>query len=397
MAGTEFLTGKRERMSWVAETSFATGGTMTDGEVVGTDVIITPDFSKGWQEVLSSGDDSLEVADQVVNLLKLPYGMAFSPVNWLWLKYLMAVTDSTDGAVKTHSFAVRNTVESYKLEWAKRHTTSHVITTVGNFVKTATMSFSKATAEGSEGFLNVALACVGQNNSQDSSVTTITAGNITDTPFQYHMAKVTIDDVETVEVNNGEMTIDLGINEDDSRYCNSTLDVKIGEPIPGTFRVNGRFNINIQDKTQYDQWNSGADIGTTITSGTASAGGATTLTDSGEGWTIDAYAGKNVEITAGTGKGQIRNVISNTAEILTVNTAWTTNPDATSVYKVVKVCTLLFDRDGTGNDQILFTYSKFRVRGGVPPTRLEGVTNVDFVWSAKGFAQLVSRDSIAAY
>ncbi|NOR84698.1 hypothetical protein GQ473_01130 [archaeon] len=384
-------------MSWISETSFATGGTMADGEVVGTDVIVTPDFSKGWQEILSAGDDSLEVADQVVNLSKLPYGMAFSPVNWVWMKYLMAVTDSTDGAVKTHTFAVRNTILSYKMEWAKRHTTNHVLTLAGNFVKSATLSFSKATSEGSEGLLNVALECVAKTSTRGSSVTTLTAGNIVSTPFQYHMAKITIDDVETVEVNNGEMTIGLGISEDDSRYCNSTLDVNIGEPIPGVFRVSGRFNVNIKDKTQYDQWDSGSDIGTTLTTGTASAGGATTLTDSGEGWSVDAYAGKNVEITSGTGAGQVRNVISNTSEILTVNTAWTTNPDATSVYKVVKVCTLLFDRDGTGNDQVLFTFSKFRMHGAVAPTRLDGVTNVDIVWTAKGFAQLVARDAITAY
>ena len=116
-----------------------------------------------------------------------------------------------------------------------------------------------------------------------------------------------------------------------------------------------------------------------------------------EGWSVDAYAGKNVEITSGTGAGQVRNVLSNTAEILTVDRAWTTNPDATSVYKVIKVNTLLFDRDGTGNDQILFTFSKFRIHRAVAPTRLDGVTNVDLLWSAKGLARCISRDAVAAY
>jgi hypothetical protein len=68
--------------------------------------------------------------------------------------------------------------------------------------------------------------------------------------------------------------------------------------------------------------------------GTASAGGATTLTDASKAFGVNAYAAKAVVITAGTGSGQARRIVSNTATVLTVDTAWTTNPDATSVYAV---------------------------------------------------------------
>jgi len=69
-------------------------------------------------------------------------------------------------------------------------------------------------------------------------------------------------------------------------------------------------------------------------SGTASAGGATTLTDSTKSWPIDGW--KNVyevAIIGGTGTGQRRTIISNTATELTVAT-WDTNPDATSQYEI---------------------------------------------------------------
>jgi hypothetical protein len=68
--------------------------------------------------------------------------------------------------------------------------------------------------------------------------------------------------------------------------------------------------------------------------GTATAGTATTLTDSGAAWTVDQYAGGYVHIIAGTGKDQARKITSNTATALTVPT-WTVNPDATSVYLLV--------------------------------------------------------------
>lgn len=67
--------------------------------------------------------------------------------------------------------------------------------------------------------------------------------------------------------------------------------------------------------------------------GTATAGGATTLTDSGKAWPVNGWANFQVRIISGTGKGQIRAITSNTATVLTVP-AWTVAPDATSVYRI---------------------------------------------------------------
>ena len=76
--------------------------------------------------------------------------------------------------------------------------------------------------------------------------------------------------------------------------------------------------------------------------GTATAGGATTLTNSAKNWTTNQWAGSQVRITTGTGAGQIRTVVSNTATVLTVSVAWTTNPDVTSQYSI------------EGNDDFLY-------------------------------------------
>lgn len=70
--------------------------------------------------------------------------------------------------------------------------------------------------------------------------------------------------------------------------------------------------------------------------GTATAGGSTTLTDSGASFPTSGVGltGCPVAIIAGTGAGQYRLVSSNTATELTVSSAWTTNPSTDSVYLV---------------------------------------------------------------
>lgn len=73
---------------------------------------------------------------------------------------------------------------------------------------------------------------------------------------------------------------------------------------------------------------------TTVVTGTATAGGASTLTDSGKSWTVNAYARYTVKIVSGTGSGQTRIIASNTGTQLTTTVAWTTNPNATSHYEI---------------------------------------------------------------
>jgi hypothetical protein len=76
--------------------------------------------------------------------------------------------------------------------------------------------------------------------------------------------------------------------------------------------------------------------------GTATAGGASTLTNSGKGWATNQWTNYQIRIVSGTGAGQIRTIASNTGIVITVGTAWTTQPDATSVYSI------------EGNDDFLY-------------------------------------------
>jgi hypothetical protein len=98
--------------------------------------------------------------------------------------------------------------------------------------------------------------------------------------------------------------------------------------------------------------------------GTATAGGASTLTDAGATFqtTNNGLAGVPVRILSGTGIGQERIIQSNTGTQLTVSSAWSTQPDATSVYLIGYIESKwryvwnIFDRTHRGDARRLAVY-----------------------------------------
>jgi len=83
--------------------------------------------------------------------------------------------------------------------------------------------------------------------------------------------------------------------------------------------------------------------------GTATATGSDSLTDSGKSWTTDEHIGRTVVIYGGTGEGQRRRIRDNTATKLVVP-IWSTTPDTTSTYRIeaepsqhIVICSSIFD------------------------------------------------------
>jgi hypothetical protein len=72
----------------------------------------------------------------------------------------------------------------------------------------------------------------------------------------------------------------------------------------------------------------------TGSTGTATAGAATTLTDSTKSWGVNDFAKMQIVIVEGTGAGQVRTIASNTATAVTVTSAWSTNPSTDSKYEI---------------------------------------------------------------
>lgn len=78
------------------------------------------------------------------------------------------------------------------------------------------------------------------------------------------------------------------------------------------------------------------EMGAALISGTATAGAARTLTNSGLSLTVNQYANFQLRITGGTGIGQYRTILNNTATIFTLTRNWDTTPDSTSTYSVFR-------------------------------------------------------------
>ena len=71
--------------------------------------------------------------------------------------------------------------------------------------------------------------------------------------------------------------------------------------------------------------------------GIATSGGASTLTDTKQNWTVNYFTGSYVIITYGTGQWQWKQIASNTSTALTIVGTWSANPDSTSEYVIVSI------------------------------------------------------------
>src|SRR2546430_1947239 len=130
-----------------------------------------------------------------------------------------------------------------------------------------------------------------------------------------------------------------------------------GEDGTATIGDEGVATIGDKGKGTGDAGTGTGDAGTaTAEAGSAAEAGtangtetSTTLQDTTKSgtkaWTTDQWAGRFVTITAGTGAGQTRSVVSNDPNTLTVSPAWTTTPkNASSQYAITQTSTTLQDR-----------------------------------------------------
>jgi hypothetical protein len=102
--------------------------------------------------------------------------------------------------------------------------------------------------------------------------------------------------------------------------------------------------------------------------GTATAGGASTLTNSAKNWATNQWTNYQIRIVSGTGAGQIRTIASNTATVITTSIAWTTQPSTDSAYSI------------EGNDDFIYymgsnavTLFRYSISGGTWTTLTPGV------------------------
>ncbi len=118
----------------------------------------------------------------------------------------------------------------------------------------------------------------------------------------------------------------------------------------GRYGSHGDFEIRSKIDSTSDDWNSGGNTSlfqwghshrskysrNTHFRGTATSGGANTITKTGA-FTASEFIGQPIgyrelliSIDGGTGAGQTKRIIANTADTITVDSNWTTNPNSSS-------------------------------------------------------------------
>lgn len=150
---------------------------------------------------------------------------------------------------------------------------------------------------------------------------------------------------------------------------------------------------------------------------TAASGTTTTIVHPSSAWATNQWANSQVRITGGTGAGQIRTIASNTATTLTVGTAFSPAPDATSTFVIEGNDDFVYY---TGNNATTFyryqistnTWTTLTARPGSAVAGVSGhwiwnvndadwanenaIQNGRFIYSFRGSSATLDRYDIAA-
>lgn len=253
MTTQEGYLGIRERFIEIEEVTYGEAPAYTNARVVGNNIIVTPTFTQGFQEVLNNGLDSRTRNKLIAGPLGLTYNLEYNPTNWSMLKYVFDISSETGSNPYTHNLIIGNSIKSFSSEWAVRHSTDPFILQIyGNVINNFIIDFQKATGEGREGFVK----CTANVIAQDYSEETLQSGtfSVTGDPFQYRHLSVTLANGLVIPINSGQLQFSQGMNPNDFRYANSSLNRTIGTPIPTIFRITGRFNLNLFNTTFFSLW-----------------------------------------------------------------------------------------------------------------------------------------------
>jgi hypothetical protein len=141
-----------------------------------------------------------------------------------------------------------------------------------------------------------------------------------------------------------------------------------------------------------------------LTAQTVTSAANTSVTQTGAGWTINDYANQYIWVYSGTGVGQLRTIVSNTASAITVDRAWTTNPSTDSLFKVFYVPTDFSpykdeQLTGSGFDHMyLPNYPVKTIEGlAVGETPVTVTPSKLYLWEGTGRIQFKTSAEVASF
>jgi hypothetical protein len=161
----------------------------------------------------------------------------------------------------------------------------------------------------------------GPEGPQTRTVTSNTSDTLTVTPA--YAAYLT----DTASGGTSTTLVDAGKSWTTNQWANKSVEIASGLASVQSRRILS----NTADTLTIDgTW-------TATTGGSATSGTTTTLTDASQNWTVNAFAGKSLELISGTGAPALALIASNTANTITITGSFTTAPANGTLYRVLAV------------------------------------------------------------
>lgn len=136
----------------------------------------------------------------------------------------------------------------------------------------------------------------------------------------------------------------------------------------------------------------------------ATSGAAATITKTGASWTVNDYVGQYIYVYSGTGAGQLRKILSNTADTITVDRNWAVNPASASIFRVFYVPADFnpyqdVQLDGSGLTYMYLPYYPVKVIEGlaIGATPVTVTPSYVYLWEKTGKIQLKTTAEVAYF
>ena len=376
----EYISGKREVISWVSEAG--TYGTCPATGMIplrnGARLSLTGSKQE-FEPIQSVGVDDIGV-DYEAGVQDIQLNLRYVPQDWRLFVMAYGKADNVNDTTHySHSFNYKTAkdLESFSVQRVKNASTDIVDTFRGCKINGFNISWN--TAGGGTGkFVECSADILAKDWVESVSESTAETSPNVLAGLQSRQVVVTIDGTAYTACLSGNISFNNKLS--DGWYADASATNTRGETEPQERGITGTLVLNYTNDDIFDLWKAGTDVGTQQTTGTATAGSSTTLTDSGSGWSTNAYAGMMVRITGGAGKGQVRMILSNTSEVLTVSRAFSTTPTTTSTFEIVTATSVEFRRTATTDTCKIF-FDDFRMTSVPDDTNLDGfnVVTINFV------------------
>lgn len=377
----EYVSGKREVIRWADEAE-TYGSLPATGLILLKNAKITPNVTQEWEPIPGAGTGNITQTYEA-GVQDVKFTLSYNPQDWRLLVMAMGYTDNVDETGNySHSFMYKTAkdLESFSVQRIKNITTDEIETYRGCKINSWNISWNAA-GGGVGKFIECSFDCWAKDLVGTDTEKTAETTNNTNAILQSRQVVAIIDGTSYTACVSGNIRGESKLGPDDGFHADASATTTRSETEPQMRTITGTIALRYTDSTFFDHWKTGAVIGTSQVTGTATSSTNTTLVDSGSGWDVNDYQLNVVRITAGTGVGQVRVVMSNTSDTLTVNRAWDTNPSTDSTFSVLAQNSIEFRRTAA-TDYALFTFANFRIDSVTDPTEIEGFNMVTLNFKA---------------